>query len=61
LGGELERTAKSPQAKLRYIGHALMGNRHGLFVDAELTRVSGPAECLAAPDMIGATLERYMP
>ena len=40
------------EAKLCFIGHALMENRHGLFVDTRLTRVSGHAERLAALEMI---------
>ena len=36
------------RAKLCFIGHALMENRHGLLIDTRLTRVSGHAERLAA-------------
>ena len=42
------------EAKLCFIGHALMENRHGLFIDARLTKVSGHAERLAALVMIEA-------
>ena len=42
------------EAKLCFIGHALMENRSGLFVDARLTLVSGHAERLAALEMIEA-------
>ena len=31
-------------AKLGYLGHVLMENRHGLFVDAMLTQADGTAE-----------------
>jgi len=48
----LYRKGSGMEAKLCFIGHALMENRHGLFVDARLTRVSGHAERLAALDMI---------
>jgi IS5 family transposase len=44
--------------RLCFIGHALMENRHGLFVDTRLTRVSGHAERLAALDMIGPRADR---
>jgi hypothetical protein len=40
------------EAKLCFIGHALIENRQGLFVDTRLTKVSGHAERLAALDMI---------
>jgi transposase len=46
------------EAKLRFIGHALMENRNGLFVDARLTKVSGHAERLAALDMIEPRADR---
>jgi transposase len=48
----LYRKGPGMEAKLCFIGHALMENRHGLFVDTRLTRVSGHAERLAALDMI---------
>jgi hypothetical protein len=44
----LYRKGPGMEAKLCYIGHALMENRSGLFVDARLTLVSGHAERLAA-------------
>jgi transposase len=40
------------EAKLCFVGHVLMENRHGLVVDAELTRASGHAERLAALAML---------
>ena len=46
------------EAKLCFIGHALMENRHGLLIDARLTRVSGHAERLAALDMIASRADR---
>ena len=48
----LYRKGPGMEAKLCFIGHALMENRHGLFVDTRLTRVSGHAERLAALEMI---------
>lgn len=50
----LYRKGPGMEAKLCYIGHALMENRSGLFVDARLTLVSGHAERLAALEMIEA-------
>jgi transposase len=54
----LYRKGPGMEAKLCYIGHALMENRHGLFVDARLTRVSGHAERLAALEMIEPRADR---
>src|SRR6516225_1903664 len=46
----LYRKGPGMEARLCFIGHALMENRNGLFVDARLTKVSGHAERLAALD-----------
>lgn len=54
----LYRKGSGMEAKLCFIGHALMENRHGLFVDTRLTRVSGHAERLAALDMIEPRADR---
>src|ERR1022692_4349528 len=54
----LYRKGSGMEAKLCFIGHALMENRHGLFVDTRLTRVSGHAERLAAFDMIEPRADR---
>src|SRR6266446_6014514 len=43
----LYRKGSGMEAKLCFIGHVLMENRHGIFVDTRLTRVSGHAERLA--------------
>ena len=48
-------------AGLCFIGHALMENRNGLFVDTRLTKVSGHAERLAALEMIEPHAERPNP
>jgi hypothetical protein len=40
----LYRKADGRKAKLRYIGHALMENRHGLAVAGMVTRAGGTAE-----------------
>jgi hypothetical protein len=49
---KLYRKGSGMEAKLCFIGHALMENRSGLLVDARLTRASGHAERLTALDMI---------
>lgn len=54
----LYRKGTGMEAKLCFIGHALMENCHGLFVDTRLTRVSGHAERLAALDMIEPRADR---
>ena len=48
----LYRKSPGTGAKLCYMGHVLMENRNGLVIDAELTRVSGHAERLAALEMV---------
>ena len=48
----LYRKASGMEAKLCFIGHALMENGEGLFVDTRLTRASGRAERLAGLEMI---------
>jgi transposase len=57
----LYRKGSGMEARLCFIGHALMENRHGLFVDTRLTRVSGHAERLAALDMIEPRADRPNP
>src|SRR5215210_5683747 len=54
----LYRKGSGMEAKLCFIGHALMENRNGIFVDARLTRVFGHAERLAALDMIEPRADR---
>jgi transposase len=57
----LYRKGSGQEAKLCFIGHALMENRNGIYVDARLTRVSGHAERLAALEMIEERAERPHP
>ena len=45
--------SKGKESKLSYQGHVLMENRHGLVVDARLTRADGYAERSAALAMLG--------
>jgi transposase len=53
----LYRKGKGKPAQLCYMGHALMENRNGLIVEAELTHANGHAERTAAITM----MERYSP
>ena len=57
----LYRKGAGMEAKLCFIGHALMENRNGLFVETRLTRVSGHAERLAALDMVERHASRPKP
>ena len=50
--GRLYRKGQGKEAKLSYLGHALMENRSGLIVMASVTAVSGYAEREAARAMI---------
>ena len=49
---KLYRKGKGKEAKLCFMGHALMENRHGLVVQAEATEANGTAEREAALEMI---------
>lgn len=49
----LYRKGPGKEAKLSYMGHVLMENRHGLVVDARLTLATGTAEREAAVEMFG--------
>jgi hypothetical protein len=48
----LYRKGHGQEAKLGYLGHVLMENRHGLIVDALLTQADGTAERDAALMML---------
>jgi transposase len=50
----LSRKGPGKEAKLNYLGHVLMENRHGLAVQTELTQATGTAEREAAVTMITA-------
>jgi transposase len=54
----LLRKSAGKEAKLCFMGHALMENRNGLVVDACLTRADGHAERVAALAMIEPRAER---
>ena len=50
----LYKKAKGQEAKLAYLGHVLMENRHGLVVDTDVTQATGTAEREAALTMAEA-------
>ncbi len=54
----LYRKGAGKEAKLCFIGHALMENRNALFVDACLTRADGHAQRIAALHMIEPRADR---
>src|SRR5580704_12153825 len=54
----LYRKGPGKEAKLCFIGHGLMENRHGLLVDACLTPADGHAERVAALAMIEPRADR---
>jgi transposase len=49
---KLFRKGKGKEAKLSYMGHVVMENRHGLVVDARVTQATGRAEREAALEMM---------
>lgn len=49
---QLHRKGAGKEAKLAFLGHALMENRNGMIVDADLTQANGLAERQAAQQMI---------
>lgn len=54
----LYKKGKGKAAKLCFMGHGLMENRHGLLVDACLTQADGHAERVAALHMIEPRADR---
>ena len=55
---QLLKKGKGKEAKLSFMGHALMENRNGLLVDFQLTEATGTAERDAVPDLLDAAVER---
>src|SRR3954467_648008 len=55
---QLYRKGPGKEAKLCFMGHALMENRNGLIVDACITRADGHAERIAALAMIEPWADR---
>ena len=57
----LYRQGRGKEARLAFMGHALMENRNGLIVGAVATRASGHAERLAALHLVQPHAERPRP
>ena len=55
---QLLKKGKGKEAKLSFMGHALMENRNGLLVDFQLTAATGTAERDVVPDLLDAAVER---
>jgi transposase len=56
---KLHRKGKGQAAKLSFIGHALMENRHGLIVDSRVSEANGTAERDEAQAMLGNVPGRH--
>jgi transposase len=54
----LAKKGKGKEAKLCFLGHALMENRHGLLVDFRVTPATGTAERDVVPDLLEGALVR---
>jgi transposase len=55
----LMKKGKGKEAKLSFMGHALMENRNGLLVDFQITAATGTAERDVVPKLIDAARDRY--
>jgi transposase len=55
----LMRKGKGKEAKLVFLGHALMENRHGLLVDFQVTEATGTAERDIVPTLLEQAKERH--
>lgn len=55
----LFRNGKGKEAKLSFMGHALMENRHGLLVDGRVSEATGTAERDMAATMLAAVPGRH--
>ena len=56
---KLYRKGKGKEAKLCFMGHALMENRHGLVVDGRVSEANGTAEREVAETMLAAVPGRH--
>src|SRR5215207_7589196 len=54
----LMRKGKGKEARLVFMGHALMENRHGLLVDFQVTHATGTAERDMVPTLLDEAKER---
>ncbi len=59
-GARLVKKAPGQAAKLAYLGHALMDNRHGLAVAAQVTVATGTAEREAALELVRPARRRTL-
>jgi transposase len=55
----LMRKGEGKEAKLVFMGHALMENRHGLLVDFQVTHATGTAERDMVPKLLDQAKERH--
>ena len=55
----LYKKAKGKEAKLGFLGHALMENRNGLLTDFQITQATGTAERDVVPDLLRGAKERH--
>lgn len=55
----LMKKGKGKEAKLSFMAHALMENRHGLLVDFQTTEASGTAERDVVPKLLDGARERH--
>ena len=55
----LMKKGKGKEAKLSFMGHALMENRNGLLVDFQITTATGTAERDVVPALLDAAQDRY--
>jgi transposase len=56
---KLYRKGRGKEAKLCFMGHALMENRHGLIVDGRISEANGTAEREVAETMLAAVPGRH--
>ena len=54
----LLRKGKGKEARLVFMAHALMENRHGMLVDFQTTQATGTAERDIVPELLGQAVER---
>jgi hypothetical protein len=59
MRGRLMRKGKGNDAKLVFMGHALMENRHGLLVDFRVPHATVTAERDIVPELLGQARERH--
>jgi IS5 family transposase len=55
----LMKKGKGKEAKLSFMGHALMENRNGLLVDFQITAATGTAERDVVPRLLDAARDRH--